>query len=46
MTALAGVAQWTECQPANQRVASSIPSQGTYLGLEPGSQCTQEAFTH
>ena len=30
--ALAGVAQWTECQPANQRVASSIPSQGTCLG--------------
>ena len=25
--ALAGVAQWIECQPANPRVASSIPSQ-------------------
>ena len=24
--ALAGVAQWIECQPANQRVTSSIPS--------------------
>ena len=30
MSALAGVAQWTECQPANQKVASSIPSQGTW----------------
>ena len=25
ITALAGVAQWTECLPANQRVTSSIP---------------------
>ena len=25
-TALAGVAQWNECRPMNQRVASSIPS--------------------
>ena len=25
--ALASVAQWTECQPPNQKVASSIPSQ-------------------
>ena len=29
---LAGVAQWIEHGPANQRVASSIPSQGTWLG--------------
>ena len=29
---LAGAAQWTECQPANQRVTGLIPSQGTYLG--------------
>ena len=35
---LADVAQWTECQPANQRVASSIPSQGTCLGCRPGPQ--------
>ena len=36
--ALAGVAQWIECQPANQRVTSSVPSQGTCLGcaLRPG----------
>ena len=37
-TALAGVAQWTELQPANQRVASLIPSQGTCLGCRPGPQ--------
>ena len=36
--ALAGVTQWTECRPANQRVAGLIPSQGTYLGCRPGSQ--------
>ena len=34
--ALAGVAQWIECGPANQRVASSIPSDGTCLGCRPG----------
>ena len=38
MLALAGVAQWIECQPANQRVAGSIPSQGTCLGCLPDSQ--------
>ena len=31
-TALAGVAQWIECQPANQRVSGLIPSH------IPGSQ--------
>ena len=30
--ALAGVAQWIECRPANQRIAGLIPSQGTCLG--------------
>ena len=30
--ALAGVAQWIEHGPVNQRVAGSIPSQSTYLG--------------
>ena len=30
--ALTGVAQWTEHWPENQRVAGSIPSQGTCLG--------------
>ena len=38
LTALAGVAQWIEFQPANQRVAGSIPSQGTCLGCGPGPQ--------
>ena len=33
---LAGVVQCTECQPANQRVAGSIPSQGICLGCGPG----------
>ena len=36
--ALAGIAQLIECRPANQRVAGSIPSQGTCLGCEPGAQ--------
>ena len=36
--ALAGVAQWIECQPVNQRVASSIPSQGKCLGCWAGPQ--------
>ena len=35
--ALAGVAQWTEHRPVNQRVASSIPGQGTCLGCGPRS---------
>ena len=37
-SALAGVAQGTECQPSNQRVAGSILSQGTGLGLGPDPQ--------
>ena len=32
ISALAGVAQWIECRPVNQKVAGSIPSQGTCLG--------------
>ena len=36
--ALAGVAQWIEHQPMKQRVADSIPSQGTCLGCRPGPQ--------
>ena len=36
--ALAGVAQWIEHWPVNQRVSSSIPSQGTCLGGRPGPQ--------
>ena len=38
LIALAGVARWIEHQPVNQRVASSIPSQGTCLGCRPGPQ--------
>ena len=38
LTALAGVAQWIECRPVNQRVAYAIPSQGTCLGCGPGPQ--------
>ena len=40
--ALAGVAQWTECQPVNQRVTSSIHSQDTGLGCGPGPQLGAE----
>ena len=36
--ALTGVAQWIEHQLANQRVTSSIPSQGMFLGCGPGPQ--------
>ena len=35
--ALAGVAQWIECGPANQRVTGSIPSQGTCLSCRSGA---------
>ena len=36
--ALAGVAQWIEGQPVNQRVAGLIPSKGRCLGCRPGPQ--------
>ena len=32
MYALAGVAQWIEHQPANQKVTSLIPSEGALSG--------------
>ena len=35
-SALAGVAQWIEHWPPNQKVTSLIPSQGTCLGCRPG----------
>ena len=35
---LAGMAQWIECRPVNQRVTSSIPNQGTCLSCWPGPQ--------
>ena len=44
---LAGVAQWIECQPVNQRVTGSIPTQGTSLGCGPGPQLgTHERQPH
>ena len=43
--ALAGVAHWIEHWPADQRVAASIPSQGTCLGRGPGPQGAPEATT-
>ena len=43
---LAGVAQWIECQPVNQRVTGLIPSQGTCLGWARSPvQGMQEATT-
>ena len=36
--ALAGVAQWIEHQPVNQRAAGWIPSQGTSFSCGPGPQ--------
>ena len=36
--ALAGVAQWIECWPANWKVTGWTPSQGTCLGCKPGPQ--------
>ena len=35
-SALAGVAQWIECRPVNQKGTGSIPSQGTCLACRPG----------
>ena len=35
---LAGVAQWTEHQPGNQRVPALNPSQGTCLGCRARPQ--------
>ena len=36
--ALGGMAQWIEHWPMNQKVISSIPSQGKCLGCRPGPQ--------
>ena len=38
MHALAGVAEWIECWPANWKVVGLIPGQGTCLGCRPGPQ--------
>ena len=40
----AGVAQWTELQPGNQRVVGSIPSQGTHLGCGSGNRLFHTRF--
>ena len=46
--ALAGVAQWIECRPVNQKVASSIPSIEHMPGFRARSPVwgAQEATTH
>ena len=44
--ALAGVAQWTECRPVNQRVAPLIHSWGIGLGCEPGAQLEHARGKH
>ena len=44
--ALAGVAQWIEHQPENQRVTSWIPSQGPCLGSSPGPQRVPKRQPH
>ena len=38
ITALAGVTQWIERQPLDQKVAGSVPGQGMCLGCGPGLQ--------
>ena len=35
---MAGMTQWIECWPVNQKVTCSIPSEGTCLGNGPGPQ--------
>ena len=45
--ALDGIVQWIEHGPVNQRVAGSIPSQGTCLGCGPDPQlgaCKRQAI--
>ena len=37
---LAGVAQWTEHWPANQKFTGSIPSQHTCLGCRRSMYCS------
>ena len=43
-----GVAQWTECRPANQRVTGWIPSLGNMPGVQAMSPVggVQEAAMH
>ena len=44
--ALAGVAQWTEHWPANQKVAGSIPNHHICLGCGQGPQLGVYDFSH
>ena len=44
--ALAGVAQWTECQPSDQSIAGSSPSQGTCLGGRSGPRLGSARGNH
>ena len=47
ISALAGVAQWIECWPVNQRVAGWIPSLGHMPELRASpSRGTREATTY
>ena len=46
MLTLAGVAQWIEHGPVNQRVTGSILSQGTCLGCGPGPQLGTHEGNH
>ena len=45
--ALAGVAEWIECQPMNQSVTSLIPSQGTAWVVDqvPSRGCVRGNYT-
>ena len=46
--ALAGVAQWIEFRPTNQRAAGLVPSQGTCLGCRSGPWlrvCERQPYT-
>ena len=43
-TALAGVAQCSERQPANQRVVGSIPNQGMCLSCRPSARGKRSMF--
>ena len=48
---LTGVAQWIKRWPVNQKVTSSIPSQGTCLGCRPGPgwgvwEATDQCISH
>ena len=43
---LAGMAQWIECGPVDQRLPVGFPVQGTCLGYGPGSQLGEARGNH